>query len=426
MNYVKEMYMSLGEDLRDDIHRVDSLYFSIGDSTVNYDCSFGKCSHEYTDAEKEAFRKAKRYQKCKNKGVSTDGIYDDGLEDFAHISNDKMREDLVKFQEYFIKSRNLFIKGDVFEYKDWGRFVWFTGHLLNIWGKEYTKYYEFKTDKFFLYWYDRSDFILEADDLYCRFKHKSILAGNICKYSSTMNYALEMHNKNSTDPIKRSEFHEGISIEDQVKRTVKYFYFIVCVGQKEGFDMFVYHVFWFLWKSINTKEFSISPKRVYGFCKLQYFEKHQRPYIKRSKNSNHQRYYYKEGFNENDLKKYMRKQRMDYIVLAIEKCKNDGQLITLQNIQVNYMKTGGYVRLAKGDNKTRGTISINTVISLVEEMKTMSEYKDIVSTIVSKSDWKQMIDLNVKSRDNYNEIIKVYPDVKYGTYRNERSKKKLS
>ena len=35
------------------------------------------------------------------------------------------------------------------------------------------------------------------------------------------------------------------------------------------------------------------------------------------------------------------------------------------------MKTGGYVRLAKGDNKTRGTISINTVISLVEEMKTI-------------------------------------------------------
>ena len=88
------------------------------------------------------------------------------------------------------------------------------------------------------------------------------------------------------------------------------------------------------------------------------------------------------------------------------------------------MKTGGYVRLAKGDNKTRGTISINTVISLVEEMKTMSEYKDIVSTIVSKSDWKQMIDLNVKSKDNYNEIIKVYPDIKYGSYRNERSKKK--
>ena len=117
---------------------------------------------------------------------------------------------------------------------------------------------------------------------------------------------------------------------------------------------------------------------------------------------------------------------MDYIVLAIEKCKNDGQLITLKNIQINYMKTGGYVRLAKGDNKTRGTISINTVISLVEEMKTMSEYKDIVSTIVSKSDWKQMIDLNVKSKDNYNEIIKVYPDIKYGSYRNERSKKKLS
>ena len=81
------------------------------------------------------------------------------------------------------------------------------------------------------------------------------------------------------------------------------------------------------------------------------------------------------------------------------------------------------------DFKTNGFEGSTRLLELahsVEEMKTMSEYKDIVSTIVSKSDWKQMIDLNAKSKDNYNEIIKVYPDIKYGSYRNERSKKKLS
>ena len=34
-----------------------------------------------------------------------------------------------------------------------------------------------------------------------------------------------------------------------------------------------------------------------------------------------------------------------------------------------------------------------------------------------------MIDLSVKAKDNYNEIIQVYPDVKYSTYKNQRSRK---
>lgn len=281
-------------------------------------------------------------------------------------------------------------------------------------------YIEYSGDKHYADWKCKNDLIIDMNDFYI---HGA--KGKILRYSAKTDYAMNCYL--AVNQASRGYFKQGIDIEELCKNYAKCFYFIVCKGHNGDFDKYLYHVIWFLWKTIKIRECSISPKKIYSLCKLQYLGVHQLPYISRTNRKNHKRYYIEEGYTkENTVNMKQRDIKMQFIAAAIIRCKEEEIEITCQNVQKMYMKIGGPVRNSVG-SKSKGSISINTIKTLIEDMKTKSEYKDTVSSMKTKSEWKQMIDLNVKSKDNYNEIVKIYDDVSYGSYRNERSRlKKLS
>ena len=125
------------------------------------------------------------------------------------------------------------------------------------------------------------------------------------------------------------------------------------------------------------------------------------------------------------MKDNKRKEGLKYAFIY---CKEKGLETNEQNLILAYKACGGYCSKTK---KGFGSMHTTTLIKYVEEMKNDPAYRIFVGEgIVRKthkqqerSKWYEMIDLSVKAKDNYNEIIQVFPDVKYSTYKNQRSRK---
>lgn len=415
---IKEMYFSIGEELRNDTVQVQDFYMLFDDAELIDDSVYGKCTHVMTEEELKAIKKHNYYKKCEKLGVSTDGIYEQEMFDnFACITNLKVREDLTNLQKDFEKNRNYLMKGWNVECKGWGRWLFFNKKRLNI-EKEYTTYVEYGS-KHYADWQDRNALIIDMNDYYLHG-----VKGKILRYSAKTDYAMNCYLQ--VNQAERGFLKQGMDINEIAKNYAKCFYFIVCKGHNGSFEDYFYHVMWFLWKTIQMKECSISPMKVYMLCKLQYFGVHQKPYRPTVKNK-HKRWYIEEGYTKKIINDMLNETKMNVVALAIMKLNNTGQKVTVENLRQEYMRLGGEVRKSKNNRYTgleqKGTISHNTIRALLEKMKTISEYSTLVNNAFFDN-WKDYIDLDKKTKDNYSEIAERFPNVTMNAYKIARSRMK--
>lgn len=351
--------------------------------------------------------------------------YDIKIDKYGAISNEWFKQ---KFYELCIdhhKSINYARKNRYEEDKYDVQFKWvyrFPYMVQEELGYEYISSYIRFPESNLAIW--GKDLILFADDYRLHDKE-----GKLMKYSEYTAAALNVGH----EVKERGEYLPGIGSEALVKQWAQVYLWILSGNKKLTFDLLLWHVLFHVINNLTIEEGVISSDRIYELC-LYEFDCFTSPnkttkVPKAPKKQHHTKYYAAPGYDKQklirDMKDNKRKEGLKYAFIY---CKEKGLQTNEQNLILAYKACGGYCSKTK---KGLGSMHTTTLIKYVEEMKNDPAYRIFVGEgIVRKthkqqerSKWYEMIDLSVKAKDNYNEIIQVFPNVKYSTYKNQRSRK---
>ena len=266
------------------------------------------------------------------------------------------------------------------------------------------------------------DLILFVDDY--RLRNKD---GSFGKYTEEIAIAL---NKGQTVK-KRGESLPGIFMKDVAKMAAKLFYFILTGNKVFTMELYVWHVFEFMLMNTDIREGAISCKEIYRICLLEACRSNKSvPKLYTNSKGAKKKIYIIEGKTKKETYgKYMDDKRKEDLKNSFIYCRQNNIELTEDNILHTYKWIIG----GKCNNSKKyglGTMHKSTLVKYVEEMKKDSAYRVFIGDgFVRKthkqqerSKWHEMVDLSVKAKDNYNEIIQVYPDVRYTAYYKQRQR----
>ena len=390
--------------------------------------------------------------------------------DYSLIENEEYRISFINLCKDFEKSKIKRIYGTDVNCYAWYSWVESTqkkfGYTFRTLYVQYgPKHY---ADKF-----DKDNHIFDINDYILKDKN-----GKITRLSDESCYAMMMYDSNAN--VERGQKKQGVTSTEMCRQYCRLFQWILYGHKELTFENLLWHVMKFMQMTVVIKQCGCTPRDVYDKVKLTMEESKTsfRPPSKNSTgnfNRDHcKRYYIEPGYEkETTVKLVNRDLRKQFIAKAFIACKEKELECNYDNITEQFILQGGKVKetdsVKKIDkikrkyknyrneyNKETDELmkayyeqvcdnlrhNIGNVIpritrkelkELIEEMKQENEYKDTVGDGLVKKTykkgserkphkqqertiWKSLVDLNVSSNDNYEEIIKLYPNVTKNAY----------